>query len=102
MSEKTARTLTYAMCRSYGIGSKTIEAVLKRYAGEDQTQYGLAMALSWNAEHGETRKTPEGQRSHTAQELSTVGAGVLLIDDLPKTTEKSREWLRLHLPDLKI
>lgn len=100
LSETQARILTFAMCKSYGLGRRTMETVLERFTQEKQTQYGLAMALSWVAEHGELKKTAEDRTSHARQSLSTVGAGVLLIDDVPKTTEKSQAWLKKCCPGL--
>jgi hypothetical protein len=93
LSSSTATILTGGMGMAYGLGEKTIRQVLDRYSEEDQTQWGLAMAQSWTAEHGKTRKTPEGQETRTKQSLSTISGATLLIDDIKDAEEKCRKWL---------
>ena len=93
LSAKTARILNGAMCMAYGLGEKTIAQVMERYAKEDKTQYGLAMAQSWTAQHGEHRKTPEGQIRRVPQSLSTISGATLLIDDIKTAEANARKWL---------
>jgi len=94
LSSKKATLLNGSMCMAYGLGEKTIKEVMERYAqGEDKTQYGLAMAQSWQAQHGEHRKTPEGQITRVPQSLSTISGATLLIDDIKTAEAKARKWL---------
>jgi len=94
LSSKTATRLNGSMCMAYGLGEKTIKEVMERYAqAEDKTQYGLAMAQSWQAQHGEHRKTPEGRINRVPQSLSTISGATLLIDDIKKAEAKARKWL---------
>ena len=95
LSSKKATLLNGSMCMAYGLGEKTIKEVMERYAqGEDKTQYGLAMAQSWQAQHGEHRKTPEGRINRVPQSLSTISGATLLIDDIKTAEAKARKWLQ--------
>jgi hypothetical protein len=101
LSSKTATRLNGSMCMAYGLGEKTIKEVMERYAqAEDKTQYGLAMAQSWQAQHGEHRKTPEGRINRVPQSLSTISGATLLIDDIKKAEAKIRKWLGDQKSDL--
>lgn len=91
--DKTALTLTGAMGLAYGLGEKTIKQVLDRYQEEPLTQYGLAMAQSWQAQHGEHRKTPEGREDRVPQSLSTISGATLLLDDVKAAEAKAKKWL---------
>jgi len=94
LSSKTATRLNGSMCMAYGLGEKTIKEVMERYKQtEDKTQYGLAMAQSWQAQHGEHRKTPEGRVDRVPQSLSTISGATLLIDDIKTAEAKARKWL---------
>jgi hypothetical protein len=95
LSPTTANILNGAMCMAYGLGEKTIRQVMERYnQAEDKTQYGLAMAQSWTAQHGEHRKTPEGQTCRVPQSLSTISGATLLIDDIKTAEAKAKKWLQ--------
>jgi len=101
LSSKTATRLNGSMCLAYGLGEKTIKEVMERYAqAEDKTQYGLAMAQSWQAQHGEHRKTPEGRINRVPQSLSTISGATLLIDDIKTAEAKIRKWLGDQKSDL--
>lgn len=82
-----------AMCAAYKLGKKAMQQVMEQYAKEDQTQYGLAMAQSWVAQHGEHRKTPEGKTNHVPQTLSTISGATLLIDNIATADIKADLWL---------
>jgi len=94
LSSPTATVLTGAMGMAYGLGEKTIRQVLDRYKEEDKSQYGLAMAQSWTAQHGKHRRTPEEQTTRVPQSLSTISGATLLIDDIKEAEAKARKWLR--------
>jgi len=100
LSSKKATLLNGSMCMAYGLGEKTIKEVMDRYKEEPKTQYGLAMAQSWAAEHGEHRKTPEGRINRVPQSLSTISGATLLIDDIKTTEAKIRLWLGNQKSDL--
>jgi hypothetical protein len=92
LSARKATVINGALCMAYGLGEKVINQVMERYEQEPKTQYGLAMAQSWTAEHGEHRATPQGRIDRVPQSLSTISGATLLID--PKTAEpKIRAWL---------
>jgi hypothetical protein len=93
VSSPTALTLTGAMGMAYGLGAKTIRQVLDRFKEEDKTQYGLAMAQSWTAQHGKHRRTPEAQTTRVPQSLSTISGATLLIDDVKTAEAKCKKWL---------
>ena len=93
LSARKATVINGAFCMAYGLGEKVIKGVMERYEQEPKTQYGLAMAQSWAAQHGEHRATPEGKTDREPQSLSTISGATLLID--PKTAEpKIRAWLK--------
>jgi len=93
LSARKATVINGAFCMAYGLGEKVIKGVMERYEQEPKTQYGLAMAQSWAAQHGEHRATPEGKTDRVPQSLSTISGATLLID--PKTaTPKIRAWLK--------
>jgi len=101
LSSKKATLLNGSMCMAYGLGEKTIKEVMERYAqAEDKTQYGLAMAQSWQAQHGEHRKTPEGRINRVPQSLSTISGATLLIDNIKTSEAKIRQWLGNQKSDL--
>ena len=93
LSARKATVINGVFCMAYGLGEKVIKGVMERYEQEPKTQYGLAMAQSWAAQHGEHRATPEGKTDRVPQSLSTISGATLLID--PKTaTPKIRAWLK--------
>jgi len=93
MSSPMALTLTGAMGMAYGLGAKTIAQVMDRFKAEHQTQYGLAMAQSWTAQHGKHRRTPEEQTIRVPQSLSTISGATLLIDDIKTAEDRCKKWL---------
>lgn len=80
LSATKAAQVNGAFCLAYGLGEKVIRQVLDRYREEPRTQYGLAMAQSWAAEHAEHRETPRGMTDRVPQSLSTISGATLLID----------------------
>lgn len=93
LSSPTATLLNGAMGLCYGLGGRTLKQVMNRFGEEDKTQYGLAMAQSWTAQHGKTRKTPEDQTARVPQSLSTMSGATILVDDIKTAEEKTRQWL---------
>lgn len=94
VSEKEAKTILAAFSHAYGIGLRPVKEVVARLTQEGNTTYGMAQASSWVARHGESwRKTPEGKKPMARQNMATVGAACLLIDDPPATAAKARKWL---------
>ncbi len=93
LTPKTAQLLNGAMCNAYGLGEKTIKRVMEQYQKEDPTQWGLAMAQSWEAQHGEHRKTPEGKTDRVPQSLSTISGATLMLNDIKTARVKARQWL---------
>lgn len=94
LTPKTALLLNGAMCSAYGLGEKAIKRVMDQYKKEDPTQWGLAMAQSWEAQHGEQRKTPKGWSNHVPQSLSTISGATLLIESPTIAYTKAKVWLR--------
>jgi len=90
LTNKAATTINGALCMAYGLGEKTIRQVMTRYKEEDKTQYGLAMAQSWAAEHGEHRA--KGFR--VPQSLSTISGATLLLESIAKAQTKCKQWLQ--------
>ncbi len=99
ISAARAKILATAFASSYGLGRETIHAVLEQFTGNDKTQWGLGMAMSYVAEHGEFKREVVQAHEHRRQALSTASAGILLVKDLGYTVGKSAEWLRGH-PEL--
>lgn len=95
MSSREAETLTGAFCLAYGLGENVIGQVIGQYDEEKKTQYGLAMAQSWAAEHAEHRQTSEGQVDRVPQKLSTISGATLLID-AKAAAPKIRDWLKVQ------
>jgi len=94
LSSKKALTLAGAMGMAYGLGASTLKQVMGQFKGEDKTQWGLAMAESWVAKHGEHKKTPEGKMCKVPQSLSTISGATLLLDDIKLSEQKCKQWLR--------
>ncbi len=102
VSAKEMRVIMSAMGLSYGLGKKTIKTVFDRFKDEPKTLWGLAMASSWIAGHGEFRKTPKGQTDHTKQKLSTISGACLLIDDKKEAVDKGLGWLKERVKSGKL
>lgn len=94
MSSKTALLLSGAMGMAYGLGASSIKQVREQFKDENPTQWGLAMAESWVAKHGEHKKTPEGKTDKVPQSLSTISGATLLLDDIKVSEQKCRQWLK--------
>lgn len=92
-----ARVIVAAMALNYQLGSKTVEQIFERFEQEPKTQWGMSMASSWVAAHGDFKKTPEGQARRVEQKLSTIAGATLLIDDMKTVKEKSLGWLKAHV-----
>lgn len=97
LSAKKATMINGAFCMAYGLGEKSIEQVMDRFQEEKKTQYGLAMAQSWAAEHGEHRKASptaaQRREDHVPQSLSTISGATLLID-VKNAEPRIRAWLQ--------
>jgi len=103
LSEESARIITAAMSISYGLGANTIQQVFDRLPEEPATQYGLAMAFSWAARHGDFTHPFTGKMSkETTQKLSTIAGASLMIDDIQAARQKSLKWLQDHVVEGKI
>lgn len=90
-----AEVIMSALGLSYSLGADTVEQILKRLQKEDKTQWGMAMASSWVAEHGKFRLT-KGE-SKRVQKLSTISGAALLLRDIQDAEEKSLAWLQGHI-----
>lgn len=97
LEEDEARIIASAFGLSYSLGVRTIKQILERYEQEQNSLWGLSMASSWVASHGEFRKTPKNQNRAIEQNLSTIAGATLLIDDIKTTKQKSLEWLKNHV-----
>jgi len=102
LKRKEAKILMSALGISYSLGAKTIKQVLNRFRKEPKNQWGLSMAASWVAAHGNFKKTPEKQDRTVEQKLSTIAGATLLIDDMKKAKEKSLVWLKAHIKEGKV
>ena len=93
LSSKKATMITGAFCMAYGLGEKVIAQVMDRWWCEKKTQYGLAMAQSYAAQHAEHRQPSEGMDDQVPQKLSTISGATLLID-AKAAAPKVRAWLQ--------
>lgn len=93
ITERQARALAASMGFSYGLGAATVKQVLDRFAEEQQTLYGLAMAESWVARNGEFSAL--AQRADKS--LSTVAGATMLIKNPKDAEKKSIAWLKAHI-----
>jgi hypothetical protein len=92
-----AEIILSAFGLSYSLGAKTIDQILDLLPKEGSTQWGMSMASSYVAAHGNFKETPKGQQRSVEQKLSTVAGATLLIDDIKDAKEKSVEWLKAHV-----
>lgn len=86
-----AKILGSAFPISYGGGKKTVRQILERYPTEKAsgTLWGLAMAVSYVAKHGDRRKNANS----FTKNLAGASAGYLWIEDKDAVIEKAKEWL---------
>lgn len=99
LKKDEAAIIASAFGLSWSVGEKVILQVLKRYAQEAQSQWGLSMALSYVAAHGKFRKVPKGVRSDVAQNLSTMAGASMLMKDKNYTKQQCIDWLQNHIKD---
>jgi hypothetical protein len=85
-----ARVLGAAFPVAFGAGSRVVKQIQERYTAEDSTLWGLAMAVSYVARHGEKRK----DATSLSQNLANAAAGYLWIKDLDSVIDKSYDWLK--------
>lgn len=85
-----ARVLGAAFPVAFGAGSRVVKQIQERYTLEDSTLWGLAMAVSYVARHGEKRK----DATSLSQNLANAAAGYLWIKDLDGVIDKSYDWLK--------
>lgn len=96
IDEKAGKLIATAMCWSYHIGSKVINQVIERFMlEEEKTKWGLAMATSWVARHGEFKADADW----AGQRLGTISGATMLIDKPKDAEEKSLAWLKEHIKD---
>lgn len=93
ISPTTGKIIISAMCWSYHIGAKVIKQVVERFLFEKQTKWGLTMATSYVAAHGEFKTGTW----NVGQRLSTVSGATMLIDDVKDAEKKSLAWLKEHI-----
>lgn len=97
VTRSEAEIVMAAFGMSYSLGAGTIEQILDRLETEAKTQYGMSMASSWVAAHGDFRATPEGRDRKVEQKLSTISGAAMLLDDMKEAKERSEEWLQGHI-----
>lgn len=102
LKRSDAIMLAVAFGSSYSIGNKVVQQVLEKYESEDQTIYGLAQAFSYIAAHGKTRATPEKQTPRIHQNLSSVAAAMLLIEDYDSVKDNTLQWIKKHIKKGKL
>ena len=88
-----AEIIMAALGLSYNLGANTVKQVIEKLKSEEQSQWGMAMASSWVAEHGDLRK----QSRDVKQKLSTISGAALLLKDVQKSRERSLQWLNGHV-----
>lgn len=101
LSATTGIRIMGTMCMAYGLGGKVMNEVFRRWHySEEPTQWGLAMAESATAQHGEHRKESKGREHRIPQSLSTISGATLLLDDIKTSETKCRKWLQGQKSDL--
>lgn len=86
-----AKILLAAFPSAYSAGEATVKQIWAQYRKEDQTVWGMAMAVSWVARHGEFSKAAK-DKFNTG--LATAAAAYLAVDDIEKVAEQSQKWLK--------
>lgn len=99
LKKTEAAIIASAFGLSWSVGERVIQQVLKRYAQEAQSLWGLSMALSYVSAHGKFRKVPEGSRSDIAQNLSTMAGATMLMRDKNYTKQQCVDWLQSHIKE---
>lgn len=100
---KSAQIIAAALGLSYHLGAKTIKQLLDVYASEEKrTQYGLSMAGSWMAAHGDFKKTPKTMGRSVEQKLATISGVTLLFTDLKGVEKRCLEWLQTKVEKGKV
>lgn len=80
-----ARKILVSFCGMYGIGAKIISAAYNRFKeNEEQTQWGLSMAISFIAEHSNSFRKDCFEAKNN---LAIIAGATLLADDLKKTVK---------------
>lgn len=103
ISVDTAKILATALGLSYSLGAKTIKQVIDQFTSEEKhTQWGLAMASSYVAAHGNFKATPVGRGRTVEQSLSTISGVSLMLDDIRSAESKCLEWLQGKVAQGKI
>lgn len=92
ISDYEAKILGSSFPISFGAGKKTVKAILERYNSEkaNGTLWGLAMAISYVAKHGDRRANA---KSFT-KNLAGAGAGYLWIEDKKAVVNQAEKWLK--------
>ncbi|MCJ7424987.1 hypothetical protein MUP01_12085 [Candidatus Bathyarchaeota archaeon] len=96
---KTARILMAAMGLSYKLGESTIKQVVEKYEEENQTQYGLSMAASWVAAHGQFKQHRTDLRRTVEQTLSTIAGVTALIPSITVSRAKCLDWIKAYIKE---
>lgn len=93
LTTEEAKILGTAFPVSYGAGQKVVKQIMDRYTAEKAsgTLWGLAMAVSYVAKHGE-----RSQRATHAftRNLGGASAGYLWIEDKKAVVDKASDWLK--------
>jgi hypothetical protein len=106
LKNEEGKKILLTLCKSYGIGLKPINKVYKRWVKEEKkTLYGLAMATSYYASHGNIFRK-KSKNAH--QNISSISGAMLLIKNKKHTMKmidkqfKDNEDLKNELKEIKI
>ncbi len=91
ITDDEAKILGVAFPLSYKASQSTVKQILDRYYSEKTTGtlWGLAMAVSYVAKHGDRR--PNANKY--TRNLAGAGAGYLWINDKKAVVERAKTWL---------
>jgi len=85
-----AEALLVGIGKPYGLGFKTIKKALTRFEFEEkQTIYGLAQAVSWQAENEEIFKKKDKVR----QSLASTAGAIILIHNVKEVHKRAKKWV---------
>ena len=89
LTKDQSNALGAAFPLAFGCGTPVIKQVFNRYTAEASTLWGLAMAVSYVARHGEMR----ADAKKLPQNLANAAAGYLWVDDVKGVVERCNKWL---------
>jgi len=93
LGAEEAKILGTAFPVSYGAGQGVVRQIMDRYSAEKAsgTLWGLAMAVSYVAKHGERSK----RATHSfTRNLGGASAGYLWIEDKKAVVDRASTWLK--------